>query len=225
MLKKLLVGTVVIIGLGVLAFWSPWQQWDFSITSILGIESKEEFSALKVRSLGGTIEVFLDGESYGEVSTEEEFLEVFPVDPGEHTVRLVRKSDADYTEVVRKINFEPAVDVIIGYEIGPNEQFSEGHILYARRSFTAQGDPTVEVYSSPEAITVQLDGAEIGQTPIKDVTLTTDRRHTLSFSKPGYDPLDIEILPDNQADRDKLKNTILTLEINLFAQPVPIVEQ
>jgi len=225
MLKKLLAGTVIIIGLGILAFWSPWQQWDFSVTSILGIESKEEFSALKVRSLGGTIEVFLDGESYGEVSTEEEFLEVFPVTPGEHTVRLVRKADADYTEIVRKINFEPAVDVIIGYEIGPNEQFSEGHILYARRSFADQGDPRIEVYSSPEEITVQLDGIDVGTTPIKDLELTTDRKHTLAFSKPGYDPLEIDVLPENQADRDKLKNTILTLEINLFAQPVQIVEQ
>ncbi|KXK26209.1 MAG: PEGA domain protein [candidate division WS6 bacterium OLB20] len=225
MFRKLLIATVIIIGLAILAFWSPWQQWDFSITSILGIESKDEFSALKVKSLGGTLEVFVDGQSFGETSADEDFLEVFPVEPGEHTVRLVRKADADYTEIVRKINFEPAVDVIIGYEIGPNEQFSEGHILYARRSFTAQGDPGVEVYSSPEKVNVQLDGQDIGQTPLKDIALTTDRKHTLAFSKPGYDPLEIEILPENQADRDKLKNMILTLEINLFAQPVRIVEQ
>ncbi|MBW7953613.1 MAG: PEGA domain-containing protein [Candidatus Dojkabacteria bacterium] len=225
MLKKLLAVIILIIILAALAFWSPWQKWDLSFSRLLGIDAREEFAALKVKSLAGDLDVYLDGELVGQVSAEEDFLEVFPIDPGEHTVKLVRNSTISYPEVIKKLNFEPAVDVIIGYEIGPNEAFSEGHILYARRSYTANENPLLEIYSVPEAVRVLLNGEEIGQTPLRSISLPLDTKHKLRFEKDGYDSLEIEILPDNQSDREKLKNTVLTLEVNLFAQPIPIVEQ
>lgn len=208
-----------------LAVWSPWQNWNLSFTNLLGIESKEEYSALKVKSLAGEIDVFLDGEYKDSASSESDFLEIFPVSPGEHTVLLTRRDADDYAQIVRKINFEPAVDVIVGFEIGPTEDFSEGHILYATKSYTSEGNPVAEIFSLPEMVKVSLDDKYIGETPLKEIPLDIGSKHKLKFEKEGYDSLEIEILPDTQEARDKLKNMVLNLEITLFARPIKIVTQ
>ncbi|MFQ5492823.1 MAG: hypothetical protein ACE5DX_01540 [Candidatus Dojkabacteria bacterium] len=224
-LKKIALVILILSGLLVLAVWSPWQNWNLSLTNLLGIEAKEEFSALKVKSLTGEIDIFIDGEYRDTASPETDLLEIFPIDPGEHTVLLRRRNHEDYEEVVRKINFEPQIDVIVGYEIGPSETFSEGHILYARKSFASPGSPLLEIFSSPEKINVFLDNQFIGETPLKDVNLDISDQRKLRFEKDGYDELEIIVLPESQEERDKLKDTILTIEINLFARPINIVTE
>lgn len=225
MLKKLFILTITIIFLAILAFWSPWQNWNLSWINLLGIESKEEFAGLKVISLAGDIDVYIDDEYQG-TALDGNYLEVTPINPGEHFITLQRPSDtAQYTEIVRKVNFEPGIDVVIGYEIGPTEEFSEGHILGVRKSFISETGPFLEVFSTPENISVTIDGKYIGETPIKSLSIDANSKHTLKFEKDGYDSLEIEILPDEQEARDLLRDYILTLEINLFARPVNIISE
>jgi hypothetical protein len=226
MLKRLALIVVILVCLVGLGVWSPWQQWKLNLPSILGIQSPEQFGSLKVKSLSGDIDVFVDGEFKDTASADDsDFLEIVPISPGEHTIRMVRRDEPGFPEVIRKLNFEPGADVVVAYEMGPSESFSEGHILYARKSFENKGKPQLEIFSTPDNTKVTLDGTYLGQAPLKDIELDTNSKHKLKFEKDGYDPLEIDIFPDTQADRDKLKDMILTLEINLFERPVKVVNQ
>src|SRR3990170_1480448 len=150
MIKRFLLIIIIIISLIGLGIWSPWQNWKLDLPSILGIESKERFGSLKVKSLAGEIDVFLDGEFKDTASDDEEFLEIVPVSVGEHTIRMVRRDEPEFPEVIRKLNFEAGADVIIGYEMGPSEHFSEGHIFYARKSYESKGKPILELFTTPD---------------------------------------------------------------------------
>jgi len=223
MLKKPVIIILIAIGLIVLAFWSPWSTFNFSFLNIFGISSVEKYATLKVKSLAGEIEVLIDGEYQDSVSFESDFLELTQIIPGEHLIELQRKG-MDY-RVTRKINFEPGVDVVIAYEIGPTQEFSEGQILYTRKSFASEANTLIEIFATSEHIKVFLDGVLIGETPIKELTLDISVKHKLRFEKAGYDTMEIEVLPETQEERNKLKNLLLNLEVSLFTRPVKVVTQ
>ncbi|HLD03706.1 MAG TPA: PEGA domain-containing protein [Candidatus Dojkabacteria bacterium] len=223
MLKKPVIIILIAIGLIVLAFWSPWSNLNFSLLNIFGISSVEKFATLKVKSLAGEIEVLIDGEYQDSVKSESDFLELTQINPGEHLIVLQRKG-MDY-QVTRKINFEHGVDVVIAYEIGPTQEFSEGHILYTRKSFASEANTLIEIFSTPEHIKVFLDGVLIGETPLKDLDLDISGKHKLRFEKTGYDSMEIEVLPETQEERNKLKNLLINLEVSLFTRPVRVVTQ
>lgn len=225
-MRKFIKLSVIILGLMLLAVWSPWQNWNFHWMNILGIESREQFSGLKLKSFSGELELFLDGESAGTVGDQESFLEVFPVSPGEHTVKITRpENNGFYTEFERTLNFEKEVDVVIGYDLGPSLLFSEGHVLTAKKSYTKGQNPVLDITSMIDDVDVKIDGADMGKTPLRSIPMGIDTTHVLHFSKPGFDPLEIEIFPTEQSERDKLKDIILTLEVNLFAKPVELTAQ
>jgi hypothetical protein len=179
-----------------------------------------------VKSFSGELEVFVDGESAGITTDQQSFLDVFPIKPGEHLVKIVRPSnDGFYSEFERNINFERDVDVVIGYDLGPSTLFSEGHVLTAKKSFTKGAEPTLDILSTVDDVDVKLDGRDIGKTPLRTVPIGIESTHILSFSKKGFDSLEIEILPTEQSERDKLKDIELSLEVNLFAKPVELTAQ
>lgn len=225
-MRKFIKLSVIVLGLMLLAVWSPWQNWDFHWMNIFGIEAREQFSGLRLKSFSGELELFLDGESAGVVGDQESFLEVFPITPGEHTVRITRpENNGFYTEFERTLNFEKEVDVVIGYDLGPTLLFSEGHVLTAKKSYTKGQNPVLDVVSLINDVDVKIDGADMGKTPLRSIPMGIDTTHVLHFSKPGFDPLEIEIFPTEQRERDKLKDIILTLEVNLFAKPVELTAQ
>jgi len=192
--------------------------------SIFGANNDDKQGGLKVLSHAGEIDIFIDEKYIDTTLNNVDFLETPPIQPGEHTIKLVRNADlAEYVEIVRKLNFEPAVDVIIGYEIGPSEMFSEGHILYAKKNYSGKDDTLLDIFSLPSEIKVTMDGKYLGETPIRELTIGLDRKHLITFEKDGYDSLDIEILPDTSVEREKLKGLKLILEVNLFARPIEIV--
>lgn len=218
--------TLLVLALIVLAFWSPWQTWNFEWINIFGIDSRDSYSGLKVKSFSGEIEVFVDGESAGTTTDQESFLDIYPIDPGEHNVKILRpNNDGFYTEFERNINFEKEVDVVIGYDLGPTSLFSEGHVLTAKKGFTKGNDPTLDILSTLNEVDVKLDGRDIGKTPLRSIPISIDSTHILSFSKKGFDSLEIEILPSEQEARDKLKDIKLSLEVNLFAKPIDLTAQ
>lgn len=219
------IGLLVVV-LIILAFWSPWQSWSYQWINIFGIESREKLSGLKVKSFSGDIEVLVDGKSVGTANEEGAFLEIFPITPGEHMVKLTRPdNEGFYTELERKLNFEKEVDVVIGYDLGPSSIFSEGHVLTARKSYTKGQNPTLDIISSLEDINVKIDGRDVGKTPLRSIPMTIDTTHVLNFSKDGFSTLEIEIFPTEQEERDKLKDIVLTLEVNLFAKPIELTAQ
>lgn len=224
--KKSVVIALSILILVLLAIWSPWNKWQVNWTNFLGIDSKDAVASLKVLSFGGEIEVYMDEEFLGSAIEPDLPLEVNPIDPGEHLITLKRKGPTNaYTEITRKINFEPSIDVIIGFEIGPTEEFSEGHILYAKKSFIETQNTTIDIFSFTPGISVSLNDRFIGETPLKDIPIAIDAKQKLTFSKPGYDQLEIMILPDTQEERDKIKGLKLNLEVNLFVKPINVTSK
>lgn len=218
--------SLLVLSLILLAFWSPWQSWNIEWINIFGIDSKDSYSGLKVKSFSGEMEVFIDGESAGITTDQESFLDVYPIEPGEHSVKIARPgNNGFYTEFERNINFEKDVDVVIGYDLGPSTLFSEGHVLTAKKSFTKGAEPILDILSTVVDVDVKLDGRDIGKTPLRSVPITIDSTHILTFSKKGFDSLEIEILPTEQSERDKLKDVELSLEVNLFAKPVELTAQ
>lgn len=225
-MRKVTRISLLILSLILLAFWSPWQSWNFEWINIFGIDSRDSYSGLKVKAFSGELEVFVDGNSAGVTSDQESFLEVYPIEPGEHNIKIVRpNNDGFYSEFERNINFEKDVDVVIGYDLGPSSLFSEGHILTAKKSFTKGVEPTLDILSTVDDVDVKLDGRDIGKTPLRSIPIGIDSTHILTFSKKGFDTLEIEILPTEQSERDKLKDVELSLEVNLFAKPVELTAQ
>jgi len=224
--NKIAVIIIVLLTLIFLGFWSPWFNWKFNWVSLLGIDSQNKTSGLKVLSHTGVLDIYIDDKFMGSTVDNENSFDISAIIPGEHIVKLIRKSESgQYVEIIRKLNFEPAVDVIIGYELGPSESFSEGHILYTQKNFIQNKQTTLEIFSNPAGQKVSLDGRYIGDTPVKEIDIDLSSKHKFKFEKAGYDSLEIEILPDTQEDRDKLKGLKLVLEVNLFAQPLEMVNQ
>ena len=222
-MRKYIKLCVIILVLMLLAVWTPWQNWNYHWTNIFGIESRDQHSGLKLKSFSGDLELFVDGKQAGKVSDKESFLEIYPITPGEHNIKITRPdNNGFYTEFERTLNFEKNVDVVIGYDLGPSLLFSEGHVLTAKRSYTKGQNPVLDIDSIVDDVDVKIDGKDIGKTPLRSIPMGIDTTHILSFSKPGFDPLEIEIFPTEQQERDKLKDIILTLEVNLFAKPVEL---
>jgi hypothetical protein len=222
MLKKIEAIILIVVFLVILGLWSPWNNWNINILNLFGIDSNEKYSTLKVKSIQGAVSIYVDEELKGTASDNSDFAEINPIIPGEHTITLKKESNGNYYQFVRKVNFEPGLDVVVAYDLGPSQVFSEGHILYTRKNFLNLKNPRLSVYSSPEDASVYLDDVLVGVTVLKDLELDKAIQHKLRFEKKGYDTMEILILPENLVDREKLANYDIVLEVNLFLQPVKI---
>lgn len=224
MVKKVLGCFLLLVFLVVLGLWSPWRKWDINFLQLLGIDGQEDFSSLKIRSLAGELDIYIDGELKGSANVaDNDFAEITPVTVGEHLVTIKRKAEgAKYFELSRKINFDAGVDVVVAYDLGPSAAFSEGHILYSRRNYDGTDSPKLSISTNPDTVEVFLDGVSVGTAPLKELQLDITKQHKVKLVKPGYDSLEITILPEKQEARDLLKNLTLNLEVNLFAQPIKI---
>jgi len=185
------------------------------------LEKAEEIAKLE-NLYTGTVSIYVDDELKGTATDNSDFAEINPITPGEHTIALKKESNGNYYQFVKKVNFEPGLDVVVAYDLGPSQLFSEGHILYTRKNFLSIKNPRLSVYSSPEETSVFLDDILVGTTVIKDLELDKSVQHKLRFEKKGYDTMEIIILPENLVDREKLSNYDIVLEVNLFLQPVKI---
>jgi hypothetical protein len=223
--KRVITIILIVVFLVILGFWSPWNKMNLSFLNIFGIESTNRYATLKVKSLQGEISIYLDNELKGAATDNSDFAEINPVEPGEHTITLKKETNGNYYQFERKVNFESQLDVVVAYDLGPSQIFSEGHLLYSRKNFLNTVDPRLTIYSTPENVSVFLDDVEIGSTVIKDLELDNTKQHKLKFVKKGYDTMEITLLPESQSDRDKLKNYDLILEVNLFTQPIKVNNQ
>jgi len=223
-MKKIIIAIVFIIILLICAIWSPWLSWNLTFGQLLGLGTKPSYSGLKIFSLVGEVDAYLDNEYIGTISPETGCLDDNQISPGTHEVKITRKSDpaGSYYELVKNINFEIGIDVIISYELGPSKEFSEGHIFYAEKSFIDTNKSKLNVTSVPDKSKLYLDDIFIGETPLFDIDIDLSSQHKIKLVHDGYDTIEFKILPESQEDRDKLKGYKLNLEINMFLIPIKL---
>jgi hypothetical protein len=224
MLKKFLIVTMLVVFCVVCAVLAPWQNWNFNITSLFGITPPEKFARLQVSSLAGEIEIVIDGEVRGSVGPEGSPLLIEDIKPGQRLVKLVRVGEKPeaYISFERLANFSSDIDTVIAYELGPSEQFSEGHVISAFKNYLKPDTTLLNVNTTPSDVKVSLDGAEIGRSPLQGITLDTTAVHKLRLEKQGYEPLEISLLPESPDERAKLVGYEINVEANLFLIPLKL---
>lgn len=212
-LFRILLALVVLL---LLAVWSPWRTWDTDLPALLGYESPERLAGLNLTSLAGNLLVTIDGEQVG---TADPNLELFQIEPGERLIRLQRGSEPAgfYEPVDIFVEFAPGLDVVIGYELGPNSQTTESHVLSASEFVSADGATKMNFDISPVDARVYLNDLEV-EGEVADLDLST--QYTVRVEKLGYESLEFVILPDNQGDRDKLAGHTLDLQVQLMQIPI-----
>lgn len=225
MAKKIRNLFLLFLLLLLLGLWSPWNDWDINILRLIGIDTQDEYATLKVKSLAGTIEILVDDLVEGTVNPEDGFAEINTITKGDHMIKLRRPEtiNENYYELNKKINFEPGIEVVIAYDLGPSQIFSEGHILYTTKRYGDYLEPELNILSNPSGVSVFIDETEIGSTPVKGYELDIKAQHTVRFELQGFDPLEFVLLPESQEARDELNGLSLNLEVNLFLQPIEIL--
>ncbi|MCA9385785.1 PEGA domain-containing protein [Candidatus Dojkabacteria bacterium] len=222
MIKKIFGYTIFTLLLLGVAAWSPWESWDLSFFTLLGIEEQTEYAGLEVYSLKDEFDVYIDGISVGSVSPEFGSLSVPQIEPGSHIVTL-RSDKENFFEFTRPIDFHRGLSVVVAYELGPSKVFSQGHVFYALGETVDEGGmATLTINTAQSDVSVLLDGAELGQSPINELELDLSKNYTIVLKKEGYEELEFNILPETQEERDQLSGLDLFIDASLFLIPFDI---
>lgn len=207
-----------------LGLWSPWLKWDINISDLFGVESPDQISGLEVYSISGDLEVFVDDDSRG-IATTDQPLFIDGLTPGTKSVRIVRLSETEgaYWSFNKLINFEENINVVISYYLGPEEEFSSGHVITARKK--AEGEENnlniktdISDYSLDiNGISVKVDSNDYStQLPFNDQII-------LKINKLGYEDTEFKILPEEEEERLKLEDFVIIVDIQMLLQPVTVV--
>ncbi len=121
MLKKFVIVIIVVVLAVICAVAAPWQNWDISIFSFLGVAPPTKLARLQVTSLAGEIEILVDGQTKGSVGPEGSPFIIEDIEPGQRLVKLIRLTETTgaYTSFERLLNFNQDIDTVIDYELGP----------------------------------------------------------------------------------------------------------
>jgi hypothetical protein len=174
--------------------------------------------------LAGEVEIYIDGEKRGAVGPEGSPLGIEDIKPGQRTVKLMRKGTNANTYITfeRLLQFYEDIDTVIAYELGPKEDFSEGHVITAYKSYVNDSQTKLNVTTKPTEVKVSLDGQDIGRSPLNGIQLDISKVHKLKFEKQGYEDVEINLLPEDAKARDKLKGYDINVEVNLFLIPIRV---
>lgn len=206
------------------ALWSPWTSLNISLSQLFGLEPPPQVGGLQVTALAGEVEVFVDGISQGKTKAGTTSLEIPNVSPGEHQVRLRRVSSVDgaYWEYNKLIKFESGIDVVLAYELGPSQEFSEGHLIFATKTADRIEGVNLNLDASANDADVLIDNVLVGHTPIISQVISTDRQHSLTIRKAGYESQEFKLLPDSLEDREKVRGYNLNVHVDLFLEPIVV---
>ena len=187
---------------------------------LLGVGNN--YSSLKIYSLGGDIKVYIDGEEKGIAKEKGSYLEVLPIDVGEHEVKLVREATEEgfYPDFERIINCEKGFDTVISWEIGPTEEASSGWILYAQNASYKNGHTLINLTCKPRDCKINIDEKGEHTAPITKLNLSLNEQHTFKASKEGYQDLEVQVLPEDEEARASLEGYELFFEVNLYRIPI-----
>lgn len=226
-MQKLSRIVILIIVAFLCALWSPWNAWNFNLIGLLGVKDEQSVSNLQVSSLAGELQVFVDDESEPRATATPDNSTVVPgISIGSHQIRLVRVSEVEnaYWTYNKVIEFVAGVDVILAYELGPTEEFSGGHLIYADSSQQETTSSTVEltVSANVDSANVVVNDLLIGETLISSFELPVDEQQRLTISKPGYEKQQFLLFPESLDDRQQLAGLDLFVEVDLFLQPLEV---
>ncbi|MFW5702937.1 MAG: PEGA domain-containing protein [Candidatus Dojkabacteria bacterium] len=224
MLRKFGVVLSMVLISVLCAVWSPWHYWNISLPKIFGVEAPVALARVQVSSLGGELQVYINGEERGIIGPESSPFTIEDAKPGQNTIRLTRSSEVEgaYVEYEQVIELYEEVETVIAYELGPTYNFSQGHVISAFRN-AAIGDKTMlNVYSEPTGVAVKLGEERIGTTPLENIEVDRSSAQTLTLEKRGYEPQTISILPSEENQREKLKGFDINVDANMFLIPIEL---
>jgi len=212
----IIISIIAVLG----AILLPWHKLDSYKDKLLG--SNNNYSSLKIYSLGGDMKIYLDNEEKGVIKNQDPYLEIFPIDIGSHSVKLERIASQEgfYPYFERNIDFEKGFDTVISWEIGPTDESSSGWILYAQSSNKKEGNAFLNISSKIDDCKVLLNNTEGIETPIIDKAIGLDSQYHIKVSKEGYQELEFQILPEDQEARNRLDGYVLYVEVNLYKLPI-----
>lgn len=226
-MRRITVFLIILVLCFLLAIWSPWIYWDFDFRKLFGVNEPDAIAGLQVTSLAGNINVLIDGEDNGTAEFGKEPLIVDRVEPGERLISLARKSDSDnnFWEYRKLITFEKGTTVILSYNLGPKEFFSEGHLIYAVKKIDKTAQTKLNTRINVEGASILLDSVSpetISGNETSSV-LNLSSQHKITISKINYEPLTFTILPEALEEREKLKDFDINMEVQLMLQPLDVL--
>lgn len=225
-MKKLTIFIVLLVLCVLLAIWSPWNSLRFTLSSLFGIKQATEVAGLQVISLSGDLSVLIDGDKVGEATSGEEAFIIDNVAPGDHLLTLEKISDIEnaYWKFSKVVTFYKSTSVAASFNLGPTEEFSEGHLIYFTENPNPENKKNLVVSLNVENASLTLDGETNLQFEgsILNTEISLDKQHSVLISKAGYDDLQFNILPADQTDRDKLQGLILNIDAHLLLKPVEL---
>lgn len=209
-----------------LALWSPWLYSRFNLLQLFGINEPEGISGLQVNSLAGEIDVYLNGELVGTSSADKSPLSLDTVKPGDYLVTLKRKTSVptSYWDFNKLVTFTEGTTVIISFNLGPEEAFSEGQIIYATKSNKSSNNIDLALDFNVEDPTVSVEDSSVQRINSRQFSseISLDKQKKITVSKPGYENLEFTILPDSAEERSALGEFSLNVSIYLMLQPVQV---
>lgn len=224
---RILLIALILVSCSLLALWSPWVGWKLDASKIFGVGNPDSISGLYLYSLSGTLELEIDGESMGSVSALDSPLIIDRIEPGQRLVSITRTSqnNSSYWSFSELIEFTTGTNVVISYNIGPTEEFSEGNIIYTKP----------KVNTNTNELTISLDTNDalvfLDDTPVQEINANTfkdkislDSTHKLEISKPGFESFSFSVLPDTAVEREKLKDFDIFVNVRLLQIPVELEE-
>lgn len=167
MLKRILAGGVILLGVGLVGF-GIYKWW----------QSRQPSAGLKVDTSPAAL-VFVDNVQVGQTPVEKLFK------PGEVTVKLIPDStNSALTTYQTKVHLYPQTFTVIRREFGPSEADSAGETISVEPQ-SGKVASLVVVTADPTSASVLLDGQPQGFTPLL-VSNLTPGDHRIALSAPGY---------------------------------------
>jgi hypothetical protein len=210
-----------------LGLWSPWLNLKLNFSELFGVATPNPVSGLEVNSLSGEIDVFIDGEFVGSAKentdTEISSLLVDAISPGEHPVKLVRKTEIPgaYHDFEKVINFQEGINVVVSFSIGPEPEFTEGQIITARPRNSETHNLEISLNQDKSTVIVNGISTAVLEKTVNQ-TITFDKQSEIRIAKPGFEEIQFKLLPEDEAERKKLETYIIEVDAYLMLQPVQV---
>lgn len=228
-MRRAAIIVLILLSCTLLALWSPWLSWNIDLRPLFGVKIPEVNAGIQVFSLAGELELLIDGVSIKTINTDNSPYFYDTITPGDRLITLRRSSDIKdaFWEFNELIRFIEGTSVTVSFNLGPEEVFSEGHIIYAIPKKESSTLNKLTITTNVEDVNIKLDNRVIEKADgfNYSTNINLDGQRSVEISKRGYDPLEFTILPETQENRDKLRNFDLNLEVHLMLQPVPVVEE
>lgn len=137
----------------------------------------EQKSGLQV-TVNPQANIFLDGKALGQSPFYSETLKA-----GQYTVK-VNSTDPSLSAWEGKVTLSPGVLTYVERQLASDPTKAHGYIL-SFEQLTKKDSSEVSVISTPDTVSVTIDGVPGGFTPLKTDSVTVGP-HTFTLSSPGY---------------------------------------